>query len=208
MIKELLHVDGPVIGLLDKLGQLIVLSVLWLLGCVPLVTIGTSTAALYYAVIKAVRRGRGSASREFFRSYRANLGRGICVSVICLLLTAFLLFLMGQERRWLGQPAFLGLVLTLLVGVFLAPVLSRFSVGVGRVWKLALLMAFRFPHYALLLLVGGGLLGLLQIFVLPMPVVLILPGAACWLATFPLERVLRSFMPEKEENDNAWYYEN
>jgi len=44
MIRRLLDVEGPVIGFLDKLGQLILVSVLWLLGCVPLVTIAAANS--------------------------------------------------------------------------------------------------------------------------------------------------------------------
>lgn len=208
MIKEILNVEGPVIGFLDKIGQLIVLSVLWLLGCVPVITVGTSTAALYYAVIKSVRRGHGSAVREFFRSYRANLGRGICVTATAGVLAAGLVILRGQGSGILSGIALTGMILLGSTAVYLGPVLSRFRISFGAVWKLAFVMSFQFAHYSLLLLAGTVALILLQFWVIPIAAVLILPGAWCFLSTFVMEKVLRSYMPEKAENDDAWYYES
>lgn len=207
MMKDILNVEGPVMGFLDKAGQLIMLSVLWMLGCVPVITAGTSTAALYYAVIKSVRRGHGSSVREFFRSYRANLVRGIGVTATAGLLAVSLVILRRQGSSILPGAALVGLILLGLTAVYLGPVLSRFRISFGEVWKLAFVMAVRFAHYALLLLAGTVVLVWLQIWVLPIPTALILPGAWCFLSTFVIEKALQSYMPEKEENDNAWYYE-
>lgn len=211
MIEKLLDVEGPFIGFLDKAGQLIVLSGLWILGCVPIITIGTSTAALYYAVIKSVRRGQGSAVKEFWKSYRANLSRGIPITVTAAALGVLLMMdlgiLQGQEKSFLAGGALIGIVLLIFTCIYTGPILSRFHLRITEVWKLAFVMSLRFAHYSLLLLSGTAILIMLQIYVLPIPTALILPGVWCYLTTFLIEKALRRFMPEKEENDNTWYYE-
>ena len=60
MIDRFFSTEGPVYRVLDKMGQMVVASVLWMLGCIPIVTIATSTTAFYYAIIKVVRRERGA----------------------------------------------------------------------------------------------------------------------------------------------------
>lgn len=211
MIKEILNSEGPFIGFLDKTGQLIGLSVLWILGCVPLVTIGSSTAALYYAVIKSVRRGQGSALKEFWRSYRANLVRGIPITVtaaaVGLLLAMNLGILQGQQKSILSGGALICFVMLVFASVYIGPVLSRFTLKITEVWKLAFVMSLRFWHHTLLLLSGAAITVALQIYVLPVPAVFLLPGVCCYLSTFLIEKALRRYMPEKEENNNAWYYE-
>lgn len=207
MIKRLLDTEGPVLGFADKTGQLIVLSALWLLGCIPVVTIGTSSAALYYAVIKSVRRGQGHAAAEFLKSYRANLGRGIGVTVLAGLLAVGLVILLGRSGGILPEAALLGLILLGLTAVYLGPVLSRFRLPFGEIWKLAFVISIRFAHYSLLLLAGTITLILLQFWILPVPTILILPGAWCFLCTFAVEKAFQIYMPPKQENDNAWYYE-
>lgn len=211
MMKDLLNVEGPVFSFLDKLGQLIVLSALWLLGCIPVVTICTSNAALYYAVVKSVRRGQGNAVREFLKSYRENLGRGIpvtiAVGVLCSVLTLNLQILQGQGRPLLSAGALVGTVLTVLCFLYAGPVLSRFRMKTLDVIKLTFVMSLRFAPVTLLILFGAAVAAAAQFYLLPMPAVLILPGVGCYLVTFPVEKVLRPYMPGKEENSNAWYYE-
>lgn len=212
MMKELLHVEGPVVGFLDKTGQLILLNLLWLLGCLPMVTIGVSNAAFYYAVVKSLRRGQGNPVREFWRSYRENLSRGIIATVAAGILMALLMLnvyiLQGQARPVLSGGALIGLAILGGIWVYIGPVFSRFRLKLSDSCALAFVMAIRFLPYTLLLLAGMALLLYLQIYVLPIPMIVILPGIWCYLVSFPMEKVLRRYMPKKEENDNTWYYES
>lgn len=213
MIREYLDVESPLMGFLNKAGQLITLSCLWFLGCVPLVTIGTSTTALYYAVIKSVRREQGSAVKEFWRSYKANLPRGIAATVAAALLAAVLLLNLrilinsggSVVLRW---AAALGLALTACVSIYICPVLSRFTMKTSSAWKLSFVMSLRFFHFTLAILAGAVIAGALQFYILPIPTLAVLPGICCYAATYPMEKALLAFMPPKEENDNAWYYED
>lgn len=212
MLKKWLDVEGPVMGFLEKTGQLIELSVLWLLGCVPVVTAGVSTAALYYAVVKSVRRGRGKAAGEFWRSYRANLARGTAAWTPLLAVGALLavdLAILREQDRPLhtGAVAVLALMAAFLA-VYLGPVLSRFSVKVTQVWRLAFVMAVRFWYWTAAILLLGVLAGALQFYVLPAPLILVLPGLGCLAASFPVEKALRCYMPPRQDGDDAWYYDS
>ncbi len=53
----------------NSLADMIYLSCLWLIGCIPILTVGTSTTALYYAAMKSIR-GDGSVAKNFFKAYR------------------------------------------------------------------------------------------------------------------------------------------
>lgn len=212
MMKELLHVDGPLVGFLDKTGQLILLNLLWLLGCLPVVTIGASNAAFYYAVVKSIRRGQGNPVKEFARSYRENLSRGIISTVAAEILGALLVLnlyiLQGQDSPLRSGGSVIALALMGGIWVYIGPVFSRFRLKLSESWSLAFVMAFRFLPCTLLMMAGMVLLVYLQVFVLPIPTVVILPGIWCCLASFPMEKILRRYMPPKEENDNTWYYES
>ena len=77
MIRKLLDVEGPVVDFLEKCGQLIVLSALWLLCCIPVVTLCASSAALYDGVFQTVRKQEGNAIKTFFSSIKRN-SAGYC----------------------------------------------------------------------------------------------------------------------------------
>lgn len=73
--------DGRFMGIVNGFGELIMLSVVFLVCCIPIVTIGPAVTSLYYAVIKSVRRGRGTPLGEFFSSMKRTMGKGILITV-------------------------------------------------------------------------------------------------------------------------------
>ena len=66
----------------SKIFDLVVLSALWLALCLPVVTIGPATAALYYTVVKCIRRGEAEPLQNFFRSFRGHFKVGAVSGVI------------------------------------------------------------------------------------------------------------------------------
>ena len=62
---------------LSTLVDVVGLSVLWIALCLPVVTIGPATAALYYAVVRYVRRRESGAFGGYLRSFRANFAVGL-----------------------------------------------------------------------------------------------------------------------------------
>ena len=58
--------------LLGNIGQLVVVSILWAFCCFPIFTIGASSTALYYSVVKVIRRGRSNTIEAFFQAFKEN----------------------------------------------------------------------------------------------------------------------------------------
>ena len=52
-MNGIFNYDGKFARALQKVSDVIIASVLWIIGCLPLLTIGTSTTALNYVAIKA-----------------------------------------------------------------------------------------------------------------------------------------------------------
>ena len=69
------------------------IGILWLLCCLPVITIGASSTAMYYTMVKSVRHGRGHVSREFFGAFRRNFK----AATLAWLVFLFLILL------WLGN---------------------------------------------------------------------------------------------------------
>ncbi len=82
--------DSPLSQLLLKLCYACYLNLLWFVCCIPIVTVGASTTALYYASLKIVRGEDHDLTRMFFRSFRQNFRQS---TVLWLVLLAVGLFL-------------------------------------------------------------------------------------------------------------------
>lgn len=88
-----LSYDSPFGQLMLKLCYSCYLNLLWFICCIPIVTIGASTTALYYTSLKIVRGEDGSLARMFFRSFRENFRQS---TVLWLILLAIGLLLAGD----------------------------------------------------------------------------------------------------------------
>ena len=69
--------DGKYVKVIDKIFNTIVLSLFWLIGCLPIITIGVSTTAMYYTAVKVIKNEEGYVLEQFLKSYRRNLKDGI-----------------------------------------------------------------------------------------------------------------------------------
>ena len=79
---KIFDMNGPLMRGLTDLANVILLSCAWLVFCIPVITIGPSTAALYYVTQKIIQGENPSIFRCFWKSYRDNLKQGIVLTLI------------------------------------------------------------------------------------------------------------------------------
>ena len=62
---KIFNQDGFLWRSLDVVADVLFLSLLWLICCLPVVTIGAATTALYDCSVRCVRYGEGSTYKRF-----------------------------------------------------------------------------------------------------------------------------------------------
>ena len=72
MSRGIFHPDSALMITMTQITDCIFLSLFWLLGCIPVVTVGTSCAALYDAVYHGFRRGDKHSWQRFLSSFRSS----------------------------------------------------------------------------------------------------------------------------------------
>ena len=186
--------------------------------------IGPSTTAFYYTVVKVIRRERSYLFKEFFRSFKLNFKQGVFLGIMyeVLVFVGIVDFLYLEELSRNGSKigglmlgAFIVLIIfTIFSAIYIFPVLSRFTVTTKNLIKWAFFMSFRHIGWTLLLgilFIGSAVLMYFSFFYLP-PLLIILPGVYTILASFPMEHVLKRYMPVEETTDeeagiDRWYNE-
>lgn len=212
--KKLFNPEGGVVYALTKAGQVIILNIVWLLSCIPIFTFGTATTSLYYAMMKNIRRNRSYPLVEYMASFKRTFVRGSAFTVIAGVWFMLLYHLWAIARGQQGATGiFLGRiyialgVLSAAILIYLFPVLSRFTMSMSAMVKLAFVMAVRYIGYTILILAGSTALCVVWFYYLPLPAILFWPGAWCYVCTFMIEKALRKYMPASDGNEDAWYYE-
>ena len=213
-MSSFLGPDGHLMTALTKLGKLIFANLLWLLCCVPVITVVPATTSFYYTVTKSIRRDCGYVAEEFFRSMQRTLKKGILFSIVGLLWGAALwygrMYAVANETEGFNFLLFAYDVLIAVsacVASCLIPVFSRFEMKMTGILKLSFVMAVRYIYYSALLVAGTVLVGWLVIVKLPMLCIVILPGLWCYISTYFIERMLLAYMPPAGDDKDAWYRE-
>lgn len=77
------RIDSPFVTVGMKIANLLILNFYWIIGCLPVVTIGTSTIAAFTVTLKMTEDTEDmSMTRQFWSAYRKNLKHGIPLTLI------------------------------------------------------------------------------------------------------------------------------
>ena len=71
-MSNLIDPDRPLLAFITKMAYSAYLNILWLICCLPIVTIGASTTALFYVTLKMAEDRDDGLTGMFFRAFRQN----------------------------------------------------------------------------------------------------------------------------------------
>ena len=205
MFKNLLNPNNSLMITMTWITDCIFLSLFWMLGCFPVVTIGASFAALYDATFRAFHRGDKNNWQRFLKVFRDNWKAGILPTAV--FLGAVWLLGKGMIGVWnsavagsLSWMAFSGLAFVgvLILGVLsiLFPMLSRFENSFAGLLKNTVLLAMaNLPRTVALGVVNAVTVFLCIRFVVPL---FFLPALAALIGSLFLEPMFKPYMPQEE----------
>lgn len=159
-------IDSPVMRFLGRIGDIIILNLIFVVTALPVITVGTALSALYTVAMKLARGEDPSVLREYMRAFRRNMKP----ATICWLIMAAAGALIFLDFRLAG--AFGGalytvvrLLLAMIFGVwmltflYLFPYIARFENTVFHSVKNALfLSAAHLPSTVMMLVISVGLI--------------------------------------------------
>ena len=90
MLQGIFNYHNPVWRFIGKLGDLMILNILWVICSIPIFTMGASTTAVYYVTMKLVRGDDGYTLRNYFKSFKENFKQATVIWLL-MLLTGFIL---------------------------------------------------------------------------------------------------------------------
>ena len=142
MFRQVFDPDNLFWRLISRGVDFVGLSLFWAALCLPVVTIGPATAALYYTVVKVFRHKEEGAFGMYWRAFVQNLRRGIPVTLIAL--PALMVFIYGYAVMTanidtdLGKMMYMAYYVIMLIPLgaccYLFPLLGRFFIGVVAWW--------------------------------------------------------------------------
>lgn len=153
-MKNILNPMNPFFRFMNLIVDLIGVNLLFLLCCVPIITIGPALSALYTVSMRLVRHTLDSPVKSFWMTFRRNLKQGILLELLSASIYALLLYntwLTIQLRIGQQNPLYsvllaaciLCLLLFLCVAAYVFPLLAQFDNTLKGYVQTAFLMCIR-----------------------------------------------------------------
>ena len=212
MLSGFFNYDNPVWRFIGKFWDVIMLSVLWMVCSIPVVTIGASTTAMYYVTLKLVRDEDGYTFRSFFKSFKENFKQSTIIWLIFLVAGIVLgvdvffflrVFNGSQNVRTIMLAIFMAMsFLYFAMFTFVFPLQARFYNPVKRTIFNAFFMSIRHLFQTIGMLVIDVGVVFLAFTYLPQ---IILFGVAliAFLNSYILASIFKKYMPEDAERRDS-----
>ena len=161
-------IDSPVMRFLGRVGDILLLNIVFVVTSIPVITIGTALSALYTVAMKLVRGEDPAIIKEYLKAYKRNFKP----ATICWLFMAVIGVLLFVDFRLVAvfsgtAYTVMRLLLAMILGIwlltflYLFPYIARFDNTIFNSMKNALFLSV--AHIPSTLMMLGVAIGLLII---------------------------------------------
>lgn len=200
-MRKLFDYDSGVFQFLGKVVDCICLSLFWTLLSAPIITIGATTTALYYAVNKSIRLGNGYAIRGFWDSFKLNFKQAtlgwIGILLVFGIFTAdFYIFYQSEKYANLSVALLILMAIVVVYAIYLFAHIARFTDNLKKALRNSFIMLYLNMHWSILLLIIF-LISILAVFFVPFAIFFV-PSLSMVFVSLILERVFKKYMIPEE----------
>lgn len=147
-MRKFLNLDSPFMMFLSNLTDIVILNVLFLLCCIPVITIGPAITAMHYVTLKMVKDEDGYLLKSFFKAFKENFKQSCIAWMVFLAITVVFLLdykilkTAGMEENKIFMIVIGSIYLFICItAMYVFPLLSRFENTLKQTVKNALLMS-------------------------------------------------------------------
>lgn len=185
-MRNLFNLDNPFVQFLARVGDLIIVNVLFLLCCLPVVTAGASIAAMHKVTQAMALDEDNGIVKTFFRGFRENFKQATALWLMMLFFAAamgcnYMLisgFVAGTPATVLKGALVVAIGLVLVMAAYMFPLMVRYTNTLRELATNALILAVvKLPRT-----VGLFLLSCMPLLILALSLETFLNTMVFWLA--------------------------
>lgn len=183
---KLFNPDSRIMIFLSRVADLVILNILWLVCCIPVVTIGASTTAMYHVIRHWQKDSVSSIMRDFFQSFKEDFKQATPVYLILLIPTVAVVMnamLIFNPENSAAVPSYLLVIwlisalILLFISSFVYPVMAFFADSIFKTLRNAMVLALaNLPRTILI-----SILNLLPVILLFVNLSFFLQSSIFWL---------------------------
>lgn len=216
MLDRMFNYENPVWQFMNRVADILILNIMAIIFSLPIFTIGASWTALYYTMVKMVRKEETYVWKEFWHSFKSNFKQA---TVIWLILLVFISFISLDIYLWFvnvsnGNPDVLPKALkvtTIVVAVivliellYVFPILSHFENTIKKTFINAFMVSLiNIPYtiYFVILLALPIALLLVDMKLIMVDLMFGIAGPT-YLACFGWNKIFKKLEPPTEDEED------
>ena len=196
-----------------KVGNVLLINILWLICCIPVITVGASCAAMYRAIFD-LREGKENCVKNFFRGFRNcfKLATKVWLTLIVCLCAVYLVpQMVGALQIQLLSMAAAGVVFAALIIMWLLlvcvfPLVAYFDTSLKKTLRNAAFIAIKYRKKS----VTAAVIAAIPVILMFIPELflwtsgfwaLIFPGAMAYFIASRFAPILDSYNNKRKEQE-------
>jgi len=204
-MRDFFGLDGPLNKYGSFLADVLILSLLWILFSIPIITIGASTSALFYVSTRRIADREGYIASDFWAGFKSSFVRGTKIWLMMAFAILLMWFNIGNSGV-VGNMApvimIVNAVLLLQVvgfmGTYMFTLVARFDMGVFKIIKSSFFLANR--HFLTTLSCICVFLTLFFLAYRFPPVLIVLPGGYAVGSSYFIMKILKKYRPDMDKD--------
>jgi len=210
-MREFFSLDGAFNKYGTFVADTLILSIMWIIFSIPLITVGAATSAMFYVSTRRISDREGYITSDFWMAFKSNFVRSTLLWLLMFATMSVLIFnvwlmVTGEIANdaisgWMGfvLPAqFIFMVQFTFISIYAFPMTARFEMSFGQTLKNSFMMANRHFLTSLTCLVL-----LITVIVASMYTIIFTfaaPGVYAILSSYMIIRVFKKYRPEIDKD--------
>ncbi len=205
--------DSVFIQMISRISDIVILNLVFLITCIPVVTIGAAWTALNYTAMNAVQNDDGYIAKRYWKAFKENFKQSTVVWLI-MLLVGFVLsvdvyfwvnYWKAEQLPYVPVLIILSvfmLFVYLMILMWVFPIMAKFKNTTGKyIWNALALAINHFPWTIVMMIVAVAVLFLCY-FYFYMTVFMIVCGFGllAFGYAFVFLFMFKKHMPEEEQS--------
>ena len=196
--------DIPLINFLSIVADAMIVGLLWLMTSLVIVTIGASTTAAFYVMMRRISNREGSILKDYFTSFKSNFITSTLVFFTLVVLASIIIFnlytfqINGNFDLLIYALQFLIAIELFFIYIHIFPLASRFDIGYVKLFKTSLIIANK--HLFISLTHIAAMVAILWVSFNAPFIIMFAFGFYCWVSSHMLIMVYRKYYPQMDKD--------
>jgi len=204
-MREFFSIDGPFSKAGNFAADTLIVSMMWIVFSIPVITIGASTSAAYYVCTRRLSNREGYITSDFWHAFKMNFFKATKIWLIVFVCIALLMFnflhmdAFGNMQNIVWPLQIFAFAQIFFVSIYLFAITARFDMGFLQTIKTSFFMANRHLLTSIICTIVFILLILGSFYTFHM-ILIFAPGIYAMFSSHMIMKIFRKYRPEMDKD--------